>query len=1491
MKAILRPVILSLIVCSTTWVPMAMAEEPGVTSLSSVDASGSGHAVMTETSGYAVAPPFGPTYNLQGVFGDGLGWDDYYQGSIFMPWHINPGTSLMYGVVKGAGTQNSQGVVNVGWGYRNYVRNWDRIFGVSGWYDFDGGYRDDYHRAGVSFESLGKYLDFRANGYFLLNSDPKEVSNHFIGDPFFRDNYIIALRQIITEFPYDGADFEVGGPLPFLGKYGIYGHTGAYYLHSNDDIDAVGWKTRLDVAVTDDISVGVNFTNDQVFGSNTNVNVAWQFPDGRARRWFKPRPVRERLNMPVVRNDRISVRTERDVNGEPLLNPLDGEPIFVVHVDPNSAGIGNGTFENPYRLMESARAANAASIDIFRILPRTDNSGTNLVMSGPFNLFDNQRVLGATVPHTVTAIQGVFAFPGQVSGSLPIVSNGVIAPGTSVFNLADNNEISGINIFARNAADTASGNGIGNLAPIIDFNLNRNEFSDYVNAVALVNATGDGFFAENVMTGTPGLSNDGLQIANTLGTLDLLVDGNQSSGNDNAGYNVNAGGASTINSTVTDNEATGNGTGFLLASSNGTHNIEFDNNQASLNTGVDTQGAGGVTTADAGVVILSDGGTTNVTSFTGNELTNNSGHNAAFIASGALGASSVNVDNFTGNTITGSGTSNTTANPASGVFAYSEGATSTVTINIGEDGGTPNTITGNGVGTGGGHGIQIATLDQGTVRGSIVNNNISNNSGFGISVHARSGLVDFGTLPNRLISNNLIDGNVDAGIGIRLSDDGVNASTGRFIIDGNQITNTTDGANALFDGDGIHVRTEDTSVLALLTIENNLIGIDTDGNAAGNDDDGVEIEMYQNSQAPAITIQSNFAQFNGESGVHFFRNGDAFLDNVVIDDNVLSDNTLNGLFLDMQGGDIDIVTPGPLVINYQITKNTIQRNATGVTINSTADADVSIQLGSLLNGNTITDNSGDGILAQTDFFAQIRGAIEYNMISDNGTIIGDHGIQLVDLNNGDTSFDIDINRNDIERNFDDGINYTAAGAGNATIDIDQNNILDNGGDGVDASLTLLSTADIDLDNNTIAGNGQSGVEMLVDDFAILGTISVQNTIQNNGDDGWSLTTDTGNAAVITATLTDNKVRFNAARGYDIYNQWNGYINVDIIGTNDPTVTTPTSLIDSNGLQGVMVQNEADPSRSLTAGLFTTNSIDFRLNQTEVRGNGVNAVSDDDGNGVYIRVGTATAAPFGYVGPVGRVQAALESNHFSGNLNIDVVTESFTATVDPPVVNPFTDPYNGTTSGFVPDPLARLNFRLVGNVGQQIDVTRIGAFYNNSDPYKTIPGIGPFGAGDLTRRRNAQANESDITAAGSPTTVAGAPAPAPTTTVFSSTNAVIGADGDLVNALVQFTGGANSGQTQQISSTTLLNQAITVGAAFGAAPGVGDPFTITATNQAGTGASTFVTEFGNVTAGGNTWDTIVGDFGDTATFANASGAEAAFPYTWTTGAVFPASPWP
>jgi hypothetical protein len=1499
--------------------------------------------------------PFGPTFFLDGNFGRGVGWDDpSYDAKLYYPWHVVPGQSAFFGVLEGGVTDFSRGYATAGFGYREYNPAFNRLQGFWGFLDYDNTHNFGFVRWGLSYENLGKYFDVRANWYILNNQAEYTLQDGDFGSPFFRANNIIFNHFHTTEAAFDGGEIEIGGPLPFLGRYGVNGYIGPYYVHSAHEGEGVGVQGRVNIAATDNFQVNLSFQEDPVFNSTAFVNVSWRLPDGIPTKWFKPTAVADRLNSMVWRKDRIPVQDETTVTGNPLLNPATDQAIQVIHVNPNlPAGSGNGTFEHPFGSLEQARLADSPNVNIILIHPRNDGTGTNLAVNAPFQLFNDQNVFGSTTRHEIITLEGVFNLPGFQSGPLPLVSNANNGPGSYVFALANRDQISGLEISGINAAGTAFGNGIGNPAgPIVGFNINQNTFINYVNAVQLENATGTpafntlGLFANNgigqisnnTFTGLTGVSQNGFEVinsnpGNTPPTLDLLVTGNTATGNAADGFLVRTNDPSqTINATFTGNTSTANGTGYHFVTQTGTINLVFDDNTASNNTAPMT-----------GVHVEADGGTINVTSFEGNTVTGNAGNGVWFDANSTIvGPATINVSDFQGNTITNNGTSGVPVigSDPDGVLISATGANAIVNAQIGVEGGLPNNISNNGSPGIGGAGIHVFVTQEGTVTGSIVNNIIDSNVSFGINFDANAGQIGLvGAPPNMagaqpfIVDRNTISANGDAGIFIRLQGDAVTGSEAGFTITNNSIINQINGPSPLASGEGIHVRTEGNSFLWQLNIEDNFIGIDSRGSAGPNAGAGIEIETFSNSQLAdtvrfpftgnnsLVNIIDNQIRFNGGDGINFQRNGDSLVNNVIIDGNNISNNLGNGINLQIAGGNTDITTGGHLVINFIIQGNNISDNGiNGALFHSLADADLRVTLGGAATAqNTINGNGLDGVNAETTAFSQIEGTWQNNIIEQNGRF----GISFTDNDQTGPAFNVTLIGNFIEHNVSDGINFQTdpiipLGGGNSLLTVQSNTIKANGGDGVNIEPSGTSVVTINLLDNLITANTLAGVQFTANQFSVINSTSSGNTITNNGGDGVNMTTQLGTDAdvlsgngFIRATFLDNNVSFNGAHGFDILAQWNGEIDANIEGSTNPNTVGPgaaTNVVDSNGLDGILVTSAADLTLSQTDPLLyflapnASPIIRLTVNQTEISGNGSAAVARDDGDGLFIHVGTSQ---FGFV------NASVTNNHFSGNANIDFVTQSFTTTKTP-AVNPFFNSDGSINAAFQPDPLARLALHLTGNVGNTVDVTRLGASYQSTDPFKTIPGTydDPFvpggtytfvtANGDQSRVRNAQREPGVFNTGGTPidggaliiggiwgtfahnasatTPDTVAAAPVPTTTTFSGTNAVIGINGDYVNAQVEFLNGTDGGQTRVISATTATGQVFTVAQALTVPPNAGSQFTVTAFEQAGVGQSTFVTDSGPSVQTHNTFGTVISNFGDQIVFAGNT-LHGPFSYTW------------
>ncbi len=860
-------------------------------------------------------------------------------------------------------------------------------------------------------------------------------------------------------------------------------------------------------------------------------------------------------------------------------------------------------------------------------MPRTAHgTGTNLAVNRPFQLFDDQNVLGSTTPHSIVTLQGTFLLPGQTTGSLPLVSNANNGPGSYVFELANRDQISGLEISGANASGSAFGSGIGNPAgPIVGFNINQNQFVNYLNAVQLENATGTaanntlGLFANNgigqivnnTATALPTISQNGFEVinsnpGNTPPTLTLTETNNKSTGNAGDGFLVQTNDPSqTINATFTGNTASANGTGFQFTTAPGTINLAFNNNVSTDNIAPST-----------GVHVEAEGGTINVTSFVSNTVTGNLGNGVWFDANSIVGGGTINVSNFQGNTITNNGTAAVPVigSDPDGLLISANGPTAIVNAQIGVEGGLPNNISNNGSVGVGGAGIHVFVTNEGTVTGSIVNNTIDSNVEYGINFDANAGQIGLvGAPPNMagaapfVVDSNTISANGSAGIFTRLQSDAVTGSSAGLVITNNSIVNTTTGISTIAHGDGIHVRTEGNSFLWDLSILNNFIGIDSRGSAGPNAGSGIFIETFSNSMLADTTrftsvptpnnsliiIEGNQIRFNGGDGITFLRNGDSVVDNVDIFSNNISNNQGNGLNLQMEGGNIDITNGGAhLTIDFFVQGNNLSNNGiNGALFQSSADADLRVTLGGTDGAqNTINGNAQDGVNAETTAFSQIEGVWQNNIIEQNGRF----GVSFTDNDQTGPAFNVLLTGNFIEHNVSDGINFQTVpiiplAGGSSLIDIVSNTIKANGGNGVNIEPSGSSVVNINLTDNLITANSLAGVQFTANQFSVINSNSSGNTITNNGGDGLNITTQAGEDTspmngngLIIATFTDNDISFNKGHGIDILNQWNGEIDADIEGTVNPNTVGPaaaSNVIDSNGLDGILVENAADLSLS------------------------------------------------------------------------------------------------------------------------------------------------------------------------------------------------------------------------------------------------------------------------------------------------------------------------
>jgi hypothetical protein len=684
--------------------------------------------------------PFGPIMMFESNFNKGLGYDQGYQRfNARVPYHIVPNTTVLIGDVSASVTFDGQPIGNAGTIYRNYDSLRNRIFGWNAYADYDQGLTNqDWYRAGVGYESLGKYIDFRSNGYFIVGDNSALLSSQTVGNLIPSGNNLYRLRNDTRENAYSGVDAEVGGPLPLLGKYGMNMYAGAYFFTNSHGSDTVGFQARWQALVTQNITVNTYLTTDDTFGTNSWVGLQYQIPNYKTVRTLKPGTVRERLQDPVYRNNRIQTHIDTESQAVVQIDCSTGLAWNIMYVNPNAAAAGTGTYENPFSTLAAANAANSGAFNVLRVTPRDDASGTNLTVNGGLSLFDNQALISSNSDYELFRIGNTpFYIPGTGStGPGPLLSNPTMVAGGSVVKLANNNTIVGMQFDASNAAGTIFGNGVSNPLPVTNVSLTNNTFANYTVGANLQDVSGRVIVDGNTFAGRPVTaairSSYGLKMSVAGGsTASLLLRNNLATNNEIAGLSVTANVGSTLNTDDPDgvppvippggacyvlvptntgifnNTTIGNGNGIeVLGKAGSTINAVVENNTSTGNT-------------QNGFAARADGGTFNLPSLRNNLFSNNT-QNGAFI-----------------NYVNG------------GLFrSLSEDLNANGVLDPGED------LNGNG------------TLEQG-----IVSNTMSNNVVAGLCIigeNASNGLFDIGG-PTSLLGNRFV-GNQNAGIAVDLKD-------------------------------------------------------------------------------------------------------------------------------------------------------------------------------------------------------------------------------------------------------------------------------------------------------------------------------------------------------------------------------------------------------------------------------------------------------------------------------------------------------------------------------------------------------------------------------------------------------------------------------------------------------------------------------------------------------------------------------------------------
>ncbi|WP_339727517.1 right-handed parallel beta-helix repeat-containing protein [uncultured Gimesia sp.] len=1170
--------------------------------------------------------PMGPEefrtiFRLDKGIGGGIGYDDGYSNlGVLVPFTINPDQSMLFLDLRAMVTDQGAGGVNLGAGWRGYSETVDKIFTLAAWYDYDDGHFQDYNQIGISGEVIGQYLTSRINGYFPINNNETVISNNLTGGAYFQSNRILLDRARISESSYGGVDAEIGGPLPVLGKFGIDAFVGGYYYNSDHDKSAAGAKFRAEANINDWWQMSVSYAKDSVFGSNAWMNVTLSIPEGRSDKWMRPKTLRQRMYQPMNRNYRVVAHNKTTINSELAINPDDGLPYTVAHIDPDFGAAGNGTYETPFGSVAAYNASPPVSMtDIIFV-----QDGNEANLDGGITLLDNgggiggvtgQRLLSEAVVHSFDVLQmgtvSTLTLPGYNPGSTrPTLSN--TAGGNVVTGQGGAWEVSGFNVSgARTGAVLPHNTGIFS-AGTRGFNINRNSFVLYNRGVDVTNtANGIGIVSSNTFSGDGANSLHGARITQNTGTLELAFLNNTATNNlgvvppgtgtgfeiiANAGTTIDGVGTAADGTTtlgITGNTANANGTGMIITANGGAIiDTDFSNNTFNDNINPNT-----------GLHVNSNASTVTFRSFDTITATGNTnGTGIAFDATAGGTISAVTEDtngngvidpgeDMNGNGVLDLGltTINASLNALDGFAATADGVGSRIDLSIGSVNATANIFNTNGQ-----NGISLVTLNSGAIGGQIINNTATGNTQDGLAVTLTTGTVDLTTIASPSLAFNTFTGNTRHGMSIVNNNGGVFTTA---LISNNDFSNNIEAG--LFIG-GAALGGTNTAVNTLGSIDMNNFNRNTDGTEGilfGSSDVRTTASITRNTfvgRVPALPGDAGAGPGVGgtvDGTTTVGGNGGVTL---AFGSLAAVDNSLTNTFSNNGDAHIGLVLEGNTTSQVDIDQHDFN-TTTDTTVNTDFDGqgvgfilrDTATYTGTIQR-NTFQNNAASGLFFSVTGnngadFAQINNVVVGGGTAPFGNTFtgnGGSGLEVIRTANGVVN-NFTAQFNTMTGNTLDGISLTAANANLVdTYVVNDNTITGNTQNGIDISVQADAGLQANMTRNTITGNSSNGIRTteMINDPSDLRRVSgawTSNVITGNGGNG-----------ILLAGLSNGLVIGDAADsalGNLIDNNGGDGVAIASAGS----VTVARNMISNNGVHGI--------DMDLPGGNVTISNNDITLN--------------------------------------------------------------------------------------------------------------------------------------------------------------------------------------------------------------------------------------------------------------------------------------------------------
>lgn len=279
--------------------------------------------------------------------------------------------------LRGHVFNNGQGAGNAGLGFRYPIKDEKYLVGANAFYDIRQSKGLLANQVGAGLEWLGKYVDFRTNGYLPIGKKHDLETKKFES---FSGTSVLIKRRLKSTLPC--IDAEVGTPLPNPFYFAI----GGYYLFKQSESslavgNAFGVKARAEVDIGRYVSLGFAITYDHIFKTRPQGYISINIPFEKQKckkRYYDELchiiKVRDLRAVPIVRNEIIPIQNVKKTK-DPLVSGK-GDPVRFFFVNNLATVRGDGSFEKPFASLKEAELSSSAG-DVIYVFPG-DNTARNM---------------------------------------------------------------------------------------------------------------------------------------------------------------------------------------------------------------------------------------------------------------------------------------------------------------------------------------------------------------------------------------------------------------------------------------------------------------------------------------------------------------------------------------------------------------------------------------------------------------------------------------------------------------------------------------------------------------------------------------------------------------------------------------------------------------------------------------------------------------------------------------------------------------------------------------------------------------------------------------------------------------------------------------------------------------------------------------------------------------------------------------------------------